>query len=325
MLSNSKTPIRTFLKKTLPQDAYEQLRDVKNSPARIFQWAMDVCGFVVARKSDYYSPLPSRRNLKATRNRWAKPSSLLGVEYDLEGMKATLADLVGRYHAEFMDLLPYKEALQLGFGPGYTRLDAQVLYAMLRARKPARYVEIGSGLSTYYASLAAEMNAREDRPMGITCVEPYPFAALKTIPGITLIEEEVQAVGLELFTTLGEDDVLFIDSSHIVRLDGDVPFLFLEVLPALRRGPLVHIHDIPFPYHCPYPAEYWVYEGVWPKWWNESMLLHALLCGNKQFAVSLSTPLIRHHDESFLKQLIADYQPIDEEPNTFSSIWLKRV
>jgi predicted O-methyltransferase YrrM len=240
-------------------------------------------------------------------------------------MKVMLADLVGRYDTEFRELLPYEEALQLGFGPGYSRLDAQVLYAMLRSRKPARYLEVGSGLSTYYASLAARKNACEQRPMKITCVEPYPFAALETIPGITLIQQEVQTVGLELFATLGEDDVLFIDSSHIVRLDGDVPYLFLEVLPALPSGPLIHIHDIPFPYHCPYPADHWVYRGVWPMWWNESMLLHALLCGNKQFAVSLSTPLIRYHDEDFLKQLIPDYQPIDEEPNTFSSIWLRRV
>jgi hypothetical protein len=60
-------------------------------------------------------------------------------------------------------------------------------------------------------------------------------------------------------------------------------------------------------------------------WWNQSMLLHALLCANKQFAVTLSTALIRHHDEASLKQLIPDYRTIDEEPNTFSSIWLKRV
>lgn len=286
---------------------------------------MDVCGFVVARKSDYYSPLPSRRRLKSTMARWRKPSSLLGVAYDLEEMKVTLAGLVGRYHSEFMELLPYEEALSLGFGPGYTRLDAVVLYAMLRAKKPARYVEVGSGLSTYYASLAAEKNAGDGTPMQITCVEPYPFEALKTIPGIAVLQHEVQDVGLELFTGLGEDDVLFIDSSHIVRLDGDVPFLFLEVLPALRRGPLIHIHDIPFPYHCRYPADYWIYKGVWPMWWNESMLLHALLCGNKQFGVTLSTPSIRHHDEAFLKQLIPEYQTIEEEPNTFWSIWLKRV
>jgi hypothetical protein len=109
-----------------------------------------------------------------------------------------------------------------------------------------------------------------------------------------------------------------VTQSHVIRLDGDVPFLFLEVL---RAGPLVHIHDIPFPY----PAEYWIYKSVWPMWWNESMLLHALLCGNKQFAVTLSTPLIRFHDGAFLKQLIPDYKTVDEEPNTFSSIWLKRV
>jgi predicted O-methyltransferase YrrM len=321
----SRMPIRTFLRNKLSSSVYGHLRDVKNSPARMFQWTMDACGFVVTRKSDYYSPLPSRRRLKSTMARWTKPSFLLGVAYDLAEMKVSLADLVGRYHEEFMGLLPYEEALALGFGPGYTRLDALVLYAMLRAKKPARYVEVGSGLSTYYAGLAGQRNAREGRPMQITCVEPYPFEALKTIPGITVLQREVQDIGLELFTELGEDDVLFIDSSHIVRLDGDVPFLFLEVLPALRAGPLVHIHDIPFPYHCPYPAEYWIYKGVWPMWWNESMLLHALLCGNKQFAVTLSTPLIRFHDEAFLKRLIPDYQTIDEEPNTFSSIWLKRV
>jgi hypothetical protein len=291
----------------------------------MFQSTMDACGFVVARKSDYYSPLPSRRRLKSTMERWTKPSSLLGVKYDLAGMKVTLADLVGRYHAEFMELLPYEEALALGFCPGYTQLDAQVLYSMIRAKKPARYVEVGSGLSTYYANLAGQRNAAEGRPMQITCVEPYPFRALETIPGITLMQQEVQSVGLEVFASLGENDVLFIDSSHVVRLDGDVPFLFLEVLPALRTGPLIHIHHIPFPYHCPYPAEYWIYGKTWPMWWNESMLLHALLCGNKQFAVCLSTPLIRYHDEAFLKELIPQYQTIEEEPNTFSSIWLKRV
>jgi predicted O-methyltransferase YrrM len=318
-------PIRTLLRRTLPRGIYGQLRNVKSSPARMLQSTMEACGFVVARTSDYYSPLPSRRRLKSTMARWTKPSSLLGVAYDLAGMKVTLADLVGRYHAEFMELLPYEEAFALGFGPGYTRLDAQVLYAMIRARKPARYVEVGSGLSTYYASLAAQRNAAEGYPMQITCVEPYPFRALETIPGITLVRQEVQAVGLELFASLGEDDVLFIDSSHVVRLDGDVPFLFLEVLPALRKGPFIHIHDIPFPYHCPYPADYWIYERTWPMWWNESMLLQALLCGNKQFAVCLSMPLIRHHDEAFLKQLIPEYETIEKEPNTFSSIWLKRV
>jgi predicted O-methyltransferase YrrM len=298
---------------------------VKSSPARMFQWTMDQCGFVVARKSDYYSPLPSRRRLAATKERWSKPSSLLGVRYDLAAMKTTLSELINAYYEEFSQLVPHEQALQLGFGPGYTKFDALVLYATLRAKKPARYVEVGSGLSTYYASLAARRNASEGRAMEITCVEPYPFAALKTISGIKVLQSEVQDVGVELFTSLGEDDVLFIDSSHIVRLDGDVPFLFLEVLPALSSGPLIHIHDIPFPYHYPYPSDYWIYQKVWPMWWNESMLLHALLCGSRDFAVALSTPLIRFHDEAFLRRLVPDYRGLEEEPNTFSSIWIKRI
>src|ERR1700733_9751290 len=105
----STMPLRTVLRKTLPPGIQEQLYNLKNAPARIFQWAMDVCGFVVARKSDYYSPLPSRRRLTSTMARWAKPSSLLGVAYDIAGMKVTLADIVGRYHEEFADLPPYEE------------------------------------------------------------------------------------------------------------------------------------------------------------------------------------------------------------------------
>jgi predicted O-methyltransferase YrrM len=318
-------PIRNALRRILPPRAYATLRNIKSSPARLFQWTFERCGFVVARSGDFYSPLPSRRKLRSTMPRWSQPSALRGVSYDLDAMKSTLTTLIGTYAEEFASLIPYEQALQLGFGPGYTLLDAQVLYATLRTHKPARYLEVGSGLSTFYAAQAALQNEREGRSMQIACIEPFPFAALHTIPGITLIEKEVQDVALDRFTALGPGDVLFIDSSHIVRLDGDVPFLFLEVLPALAPGPLIHIHDIPFPFHCPYPPDYWIYKSVWPMWWNESMLLHALLCGNPSFAITLSTPLLRFHDETFLQSLIPGYQTIAGEPNTFSSIWLQRL
>jgi hypothetical protein len=321
----STSAIREILKRLLPPSVYAGLRTAKNSPAVSFQWAMDKCGFVVARKRDFYSPLPSRAALAATRTRWTKPSPLTGVHFDLEQMKATLTVLVNTYDQEFSSLLPYEQAMKLGFGPGYTRLDARILYSMLREHKPPHYVEVGSGLSTYYANLAAHQNAAEGFPMRITCIEPHPFPALSTIQPVTLIQQQVQDVGLELFTSLGPRDVLFIDSSHIVRLDGDVPFLFLEVLPTLPPGPLIHIHDIPFPYHGPFPPDYWIYKAVWPMWWNESMLLHALLCNNSGLEIVLSTPLLRFHDEPFLQNLIPDYQTIEQEPNTFSSIWLKRV
>jgi len=248
-----------------------------------------------------------------------------GIEYDLGAMKITFANLIGDYYREFEALGSFESASKMGFGPGYTRLDAIVLYAMIRMRQPAQYLEVGSGLSTYYANAAGQINAREGHPMQITCIEPYPFAALLKIPGISVKKMPVQDAKLDLFMALGENDVLFIDSSHIVRLDGDVPFLLLEVLPILRPGVLIHVHDIPFPYHGPYPPDYWIYKQTWPVWWNESMLLHALLCGNKQFSITLSAPLIRHQDESFLAELVPGYKTIKEEPNTFSSIWLQTM
>jgi predicted O-methyltransferase YrrM len=257
-------------------------------------------------------------------NRWSKPSSLHGIDYDLAEMKACLRTLVETYFAEFEEHVPYEVACKRGFGPGYTRLDAIVLYAMIRAHKPAKYLEVGSGVSTYYAAEAAKLNARDGRPMQVTCIDPNPFSALRSIPGVVIKATEVQDESPLTFEQLGPHDMLFIDSSHIVRLDGDVPFLLLEVLPVLRAGVLIHIHDIPFPYHCPYPPRYWIYDNTWAFWWNESMLLHALLCGNKHFSITLSTPLIRYHDEAFLAALIPGYKSITEEPNTFSSMWLTK-
>lgn len=309
----------------LPVGLQGFLQVARSSPARILQWGMERCGFLVTRAADYYSPLPSRKKLKQSMHRWSKPSSMRGVEYDLAAMESRLRALLDSYYCEFAALLPYDRVYEMGFGPGFTRVDAIVLYAMLRAKKPRRYVEVGSGVSTYYASAAAGRNAQDGHPMQIVCIDPYPHAALAAIPGVSVKMQEVQDEGLDTFTALGNNDVLFIDSTHMVRLDGDVPFLMLEVLPALRTGVVVHIHDIPFPFHSPYPASHWIYKNTWPVWWNESMLLHALLSGNRGFAITLSAPLIRYHDESFLADLIPGYTTTEEEPNTFSSIWLEKT
>lgn len=258
-------------------------------------------------------------------HRWQKPSLMSGVRYDLETMRAHLATVLRVYADEFAALPSYQDACRKGFGPGYTRIDALILYCKLRAQKPTRYLEVGSGLSTYYASLAAKANAMDGFPMRITCIEPHPFTALSTIPCINILKKQVQDEDLGTFAELEANDVLFIDSSHVVRLDGDVPFLFLEVLPSLHPGVLIHVHDIPFPYHHPYPPDYWIYGQRWPMWWNESMLLQALLCGSTLFDVELSLPLIRHHDERTLSSMIFDYKTVAEDANTFSSLWLRRL
>jgi hypothetical protein len=286
-------------------------------------------GYRVARGADFYSPLPSEFTLRQSAARWNKPSALTGVSYDLDALRRRLSALMAAFAQEFSGLPPYAELARLGFGPGYPEVDALVSYAMIRDLKPRRYLEVGSGLSTYYCWLAAQRNAQDGHRTQITCIEPFPFDALQKIDNITLLKRFVQDVALDTFAALEPGDVLFIDSSHSVRIDGDVPFLCLDVLPVLKKGVHVHIHDIPFPFNTPYPAEYWVLgdhktSPHWPMYWTEAMLVQAFLMFNPHFRIELSCPLLRHYDEPFLRKTVPVYRTIAEEPNTFSSLWLVR-
>jgi hypothetical protein len=295
----------------------------RNSVA--FRHSLEAAGFQVARDEDYYSPLPSVARLRANVTRWNRPSALHGVEYDLAAMKSALRGLLACYLDEFLTYPAYAQVQKMGFGPGYTAVDALTLYMMIRHLKPRRYVEVGSGVSTFYCSLAAQRNDREGHPLEMTCIEPYPFEKLSAIPGIRVLPQKVEDVDISLFQQLQENDVLFIDSSHILRVDGDVPFLYLEVLPVLNVGVVTHIHDIPYPFNFPYPPELWIFGQDWPMFWNEPMVLQAFLAFNKNFEISLSTPLIRYFDEAFLKQSIPIYESVGQNANTFSSIWLRRI
>lgn len=322
--------MKTIIKKIQPDFVLRLLRLFKSYTIRKTRQIVERLGFNISRTSDYYSPLTTESKIKKNVSRWNKASSMAGIAYDVENYKALLKELVSKYWVEFNALPNYEENKSIGFGPGYTELDALVLYMMIRNIKPKRYFEVGSGLSTYYCSLAAKENAKNGESLKIKCIEPYPFERLYSIQNIEVIQDEVQNAERNLFLELETNDILFIDSSHVVKIDGDVPFLYLEILPILKKGVIVHIHDIPFPFNTPYPAEQWVLGKTttspnWPMYWNEAMLLQAFLMFNNSYEIVMSAPLIRYYDEEFLKNNIPLYKSIEQEPNTFSSIWLRRV
>jgi predicted O-methyltransferase YrrM len=317
--------MNTTLKMIVPGRLWNTLERIKKTSTRTCLSAVNRIGLNFTRTSDYYSPLPVVSELRKNSARWYKPSQLAGLHYDLEAMRHLLSDLVSRYAAEYQQIPPYAEMIKQGFGPGYTALDAMILYFMLRYLKPRSYLEVGSGLSTYYATLAAQRNAKEGVPLRITCIEPHPYAALRRLPNTEKIQRSVQDVALTAFEQLGAGDVLFIDSSHVLKIDGDVPYLYLEVLPRLQKGVFIHIHDVPFPYNVPYPPELWIFQAGWPKFWNEAMLLQAFLCFNDVFKIVLSTPLLRYFDETFLQTRLPNYEPVSRNPNTFSSIWIEKI
>lgn len=282
-------------------------------------------GFNIVKRADYYSTLPVLSEIEATRSRWDRPSALAGLDIDVDAMKSRLAGLAERWESDFQAVAgDYAANQRAGFGPGYPQFDARTLFYALRENKPSRYLEVGSGLSTYYAMLAAARNAAEGSPLHITCIEPYPFDALTGLADLELIRGFVQDVPVERFEELQSGDVLFIDSSHALKIDSDVAYLFLEVLPRVKPGVIVHIHDVPFPFNTPFPADTWLFGERWPVFWNEAMIVQTFLAFNSAFDIELSTPMIRYHDEAFLTGRFAGYTPLAADANPPSSLWLRR-
>ncbi len=288
--------------------------------------AVNRLGFTVARADDYYSPLPVVDALARSRQRWDRPSELPGLHVDLDTLEQRLRQIVGRYGAEYQALPGYKDAKKMGYGPGFTEVDALLLYCMLRDLKPARYIEVGSGLSTYYAWLASNRNAEEGSACRLTCIDPYSGDALDRLTGVERVRREVQDVEPEFFHQLSDGDILFIDSTHILRVDGDVAHLYLEIVPRVNPGVVVHSHDIHFPYNVPHPAQAYLFDAKWPRFWNEAMLLQAFLSWNPEFEIVLSAPLLRHHREEVLRDVLPDYRPtVAEDFDThFGSLWYRR-
>lgn len=180
----------------------------------------------------------------------------------------------------------------------YGRADAAVLHAMLRQHQPARLVEVGSGFSTAVALDVADRYLPE---LQITCVEPYPERLRSRLrPGdrVELVQRRVQEVDPATFAGLGSGDILLIDSTHVVKAGSDVVWLLLHVLPTLRPGVIVHIHDIHWPFEYP---ERWLREG---RDWTEVYLLRAFLTDNAAWRVLLFTSwLWSRHPEAIPAEL----------------------
>lgn len=324
------TGLRQRVKTGLTPAAFQRLDGwvfaLRRFRIRAAQRIYGALGFNIVKRADYYSTLPVLSEIESTRARWDRPSELVGLDVDVAALITRLHGLADTWESEFADVTgDYLSNTREGFGPGYPQFDARTLYYMLREHKPRRYLEIGSGLSTYYASMAAARNKADGKPLGITCVEPYPFDRLRSLPDFELVEGFVQDVPLSTFDKLEAGDVLFIDSSHALKIDSDVAFLFMEVVPRVKPGVFVHIHDVHFPYNTPFPADTWLFGERWPVYWQEAMVVQAFLAFNSAFEIQLSTPLVRHHDEQALIGRFEDYTPLAKDANPPSSLWLKRI
>ena len=194
------------------------------------------------------------------------------------------------------------------FGSG----DAEYLYGFLRHVKPKTVVEVGCGQSTKIIRAALSANAAEEghRAQHI-CIEPYQQLWLDGVKDIQLIRSTIEEVEETLFANLGEGDLLFIDSSHMVRPQGDVLVELLEIVPALAAGVFVHVHDIFSPRD--YPSE-WVVEKV--LFWNEQYLLEALLSSSDKFEIIGAINYLKHTAYAELR-IVCPFLTSEREPGSF--------
>jgi len=207
------------------------------------------------------------------------------VDFGLENGLAVLNDVVPRYIDGFRARFPLHQTPDEDFfliNGAYMAVDAHVYWCFIHHYKPRRIIEIGAHASTMISTAAAASIATQNGDgCLIRIIEPYPSDFLRREDGrsITLIAKKVQQIPLDLFQELDAGDILFIDSTHMLRQGSDVQYEYLEILPRLKPGVLVHIHDISLPRH--YPKVYFDNQ----LYWNEQYLLQAFLAYNSRFDV----------------------------------------
>jgi predicted O-methyltransferase YrrM len=230
-----------------------------------------------------------------------------------EAARPRFEAVLGRIESHAADF----EHILAGRGPArldqswFPRLDAAAAYALVRQSSPARIVEIGSGHSTRFMAQAVE---DAGLPTRITCIDPAPRAALSKLK-VEHLPALLKEADARVFETLEAGDILFIDSSHIAMPGTDVDRLFLDVLPRLASGTLVHVHDITLPDAYP---EIWDWRG-----YNEQLLVGALLQG-RGYELVFSSHFVARDNPAALARGILSRMPLVPGAHE-ASLWLRKL
>lgn len=285
-------------------------------PGGTARWDM---GYRFAPPGHYYSPIPNYDEIEARESQiWgAVPPRLAGIQLNVDEQLALFERLT-----EYYDELPFKpgkcDNMRYHFdNPSYSYSDGIILYAMLRELKPNRVIEVGSGYSSCVMMDTNELFLNNS--VQVSFIEPYPqllhsLMKAEDVNEYQIIPEALQDVDPKIFSQLQSNDILFIDSTHVSKINSDVNMIFFEILPRLTEGVYVHFHDIFYPFE--YPKD-WVYEG---RCWTESYLLRAFLEFNNAFEIAFFTTFLEH----FFEDRFRERMPLCLL-NRGGSIWIRRT
>jgi hypothetical protein len=267
----------------------------------------------------YYSPLPDLADVERNADRYftaefTEPAN--GIDLNDAGHTHFLGQLAAWY-AEY-DLPDARTVGRrfYGYNHYFSTTDALALYGIMRKHRPRRIIEVGSGFSS---GAMLEINDRYlDGKVDFTFIEPDPDRLNECITPqdrqrCRFIKKPVQEVPLAAFEALEANDILFIDSSHVGKIGSDVSFLLFNVLPRLKSGVIVHVHDINWPFE--YPKAFYELGRAW----NEVHLLRAFLMYNSAFRVVFWGGYAAHRFSDYVRQNMPRFMV-----QTPASIWLQR-
>jgi hypothetical protein len=322
-MSNIKSTIHYLTNKYLIKGVLQKLPFLggKIREYEDLQQVSRACGF---KPGHFYSPIPSREEVKRNADRIFSSEDVLDIDLNMD-KQFQLLEAFKTMRSDFpYDFLNAKENEKLRYRftkrPQYRYSDVMFLYHVIRHLEPRQIVEVGSG-----ASSAVMLDINDlffNSSMKFTFIEPYPerlygFLRDQDHDNAMLITEKVQDVPMDVFESLEENDILFIDSSHVSKVGSDVNHLIFNVLPRINKGVWIHFHDIFYPFELPM---HWILENS--RFWNESYLLRAFLMNNDAYEIMLFNTLLHKKYRSWFKNEMPEC--LIDEGDT-GSIWIRKT
>ena len=259
--------------------------------------------------SNYYEPSFNFDNLKKN---LSEKRSLPGINFNIENQIKNLKQLDYKKELENLNLKNNSPNFNFNIDNNFFEAgDAEIYYQMIRYHKPKKIIEIGSGQSSLIAMEAINNNKQIDNFITeLTCIEHFEKKKIKK-NGIRVIRKKVEEIDTDIFTDLNKGDILFIDSSHVIKPQGDIVKIFLEILPKLKSGVIIHIHDIFSPRDY---LENWL--KIENRFFNEQYLLEGILDNSSRYKIMLSLNLLKY---DFYKELknVCPYLNDRSEPSSF--------
>lgn len=274
----------------------------------------------------FYSPLPDLREIHSKANRIFDctlqdlPAMNMNVEFQIQLVKS---------FSKVYGAIPFPDHQTEEFryfldNPFFSYGDGIILYSFLRHFHPKRVVEVGSGFSS--AAMLDVNDVFMDKHIEFTFIEPSPDRLF----GLLSSEDQekarievkpIQEVELSIFASLEANDILFIDSSHVAKIGSDVLHILFNILPALKRGVIIHFHDIPWPFEYP---KRWLEEG---RAWNEAYFLRAFLQDNATFEIIFFNSFMALHHADLLRETMPKVLETPSSPVTLgsSSLWIRKM